>query len=56
MPGWLEYPQPHRTGYEIKADADHFVIVLNGKTLLEARDSKHASGVEGFAMPKGQPD
>ena len=52
MPGWLEYPQPHRTGYEIKADADHFVIVLNGKTLLEARDSKHASGVIGFQCQK----
>ena len=35
-----EEAQPHRTGYEIKADDDHFVIVLNGKTLRDARDSK----------------
>ena len=34
--------------YEITADGDHFLIVLNGKTVLDARDSKHASGVIGF--------
>ena len=38
--------------YEIKADAEHFLIVLNGKTLLDARDSKHASGVIGFQCQK----
>ena len=47
-----EEAQPHRTGYEIKADDDHFVIVLNGKTLRDARDSKHASGVVGFRNAK----
>src|SRR5215813_2513947 len=34
--------------YVITARGDHFVIVLNGKTLLDSRDSKHASGVIGF--------
>lgn len=34
--------------YDIKAEGDHFVIVLNGKTLLDARDTAHASGVVGF--------
>lgn len=39
--------------YEITADGSHFVIVLNGKTLLDGQDSKHASGVIGFQC---QPD
>lgn len=39
--------------YEITANGDHFTIVLNGKTLLDARDSKHASGVIGFQCQKG---
>src|SRR5260221_14383023 len=39
--------------YEISASGDHFVIVLNGKTLLDDRDSKHASGVVGFQCQKG---
>jgi hypothetical protein len=34
--------------YDITADGDHFVIVLNGKKLLDARDAKHAAGVVGF--------
>jgi 3-keto-disaccharide hydrolase len=38
--------------YEITAQGDHFVIVLNGKTLLDAHDSKHASGVIGFQCQK----
>jgi hypothetical protein len=38
--------------YEITADGDHFVIVLNGKTLLDARDSQHTSGVIGFQCQK----
>jgi len=33
---------------EIAADGDHFVMVLNGKTLLDGRDSKHASGGADF--------
>ncbi len=38
--------------YEITAKGDHFVIVLNGKTLLDAHDAKHASGVIGFQCQK----
>jgi len=38
--------------YEITADLDHFLIVLNGKTILDAHDSKHASGVIGFQCQK----
>src|SRR6266545_1842982 len=34
--------------YEITAEGDHSVIVLNGQTTLDVRDSKHASGVIGF--------
>lgn len=39
--------------YDITADGDHFVIVLNGKTILDGHDSKHAAGVIGFQC---QPD
>jgi hypothetical protein len=38
--------------YEITAEGDRFVVVLNGKSLLDARDSKHASGVVGFQCQK----
>lgn len=38
--------------YEITAQGDHFLIVLNGKTLLDAHDSKHAAGVIGFQCQK----
>jgi len=34
--------------YEITADGDHIVVVLNGKTALDTRDAAHASGVVGF--------
>ncbi len=40
--------------YEITADGDHFLIVLNGKKLLDTRDAKHASGVIGFQCQKDQ--
>ena len=30
--------------YEITADGNHFVVVLNGKTLLDAHNSKHLTG------------
>jgi len=40
--------------YEITADGDHFLIVLNGKKLLDTHDSKHASGVIGFQCQKEQ--
>ncbi len=39
--------------YDITAAGDHFTIVLNGKTVLDARDAKHASGVIGFQCQKG---
>lgn len=38
--------------YEITAKGDHFVIALNGAAILDARDSKHASGVIGFQCQK----
>ena len=34
--------------YDITADADHYVVRLNGTTLLDTHDSKHRSGVIGF--------
>lgn len=34
--------------FEVSARGDHFVVVLNGQKVLDARDSKHASGVIGF--------
>ncbi|MEP6540138.1 MAG: DUF1080 domain-containing protein [Bryobacteraceae bacterium] len=40
--------------YDITAEGDHFVIVLNGKKLLDTHDSKHASGVIGFQCQKEQ--
>jgi 3-keto-disaccharide hydrolase len=38
--------------YEITAEGDRFVVVVNGKTLLDARESKHSSGVVGFQCQK----
>jgi len=34
----------HWNRYEITADGDHFVVVLNGKTLLDGHNSKHLTG------------
>ena len=34
--------------YDIKANGDHFLISLNGKTVLDAHDKSHASGVIGL--------
>jgi hypothetical protein len=39
--------------YDITADGDHYVIVLNGKTILDGHDSKHTAGVIGFQCQKG---
>ena len=56
--GWLETSESFKiipdqwNRYEIRADGDHFLIVLNGKTLLDTRDSKHAAGVIGFQCQK----
>ena len=38
--------------YDITAVGDHFVIVLNGKQLLDAHDGKLSSGVIGFQCQK----
>src|SRR5262249_6957341 len=38
--------------YEVRVEGDHFLITLNGTTLLDAHDSKHASGVIGFQCQK----
>jgi hypothetical protein len=40
--------------YEITVNGDHFLIVLNGKTLLDARDATHKAGVIGFQCQKDQ--
>jgi hypothetical protein len=34
--------------YEITADGDHIVVVLNDKTVLDTRDAAHSSGVVGL--------
>ncbi|HEV2275306.1 MAG TPA: DUF1080 domain-containing protein [Acidobacteriaceae bacterium] len=38
--------------YDITADGDHYVIVLNGKKILDDHDSKHSEGVIGFQCQK----
>ena len=39
--------------YSIKAVGDHYVIILNGKTILDAHDSKHTEGLIGFQCQPG---
>src|ERR1700761_6321753 len=39
--------------YDIKADGDHYVIVLNGKTILDDHDSKHTEGLIGLQCQPG---
>jgi hypothetical protein len=39
--------------YDIKADGDHYLVVLNGKTILDDHDSKHTDGVIGFQCQPG---
>lgn len=34
--------------FDVTANGDHFIVVLNGQKLLDGRDSKHASGVVGL--------
>jgi hypothetical protein len=38
--------------YDITAVGDHYLIVLNGKTLLDTHDSAHLSGLIGFQCQK----
>lgn len=40
--------------FEITADGDHFVALLNGDKVLDARDSAHSAGVVGFQCQKDQ--
>ena len=40
--------------YEITADGDHIVAVLNGNTVLDVHDAAHASGVIGFQCQRDQ--
>ena len=44
----------HWNQYDVTARGDHFVVVLNGKTVLDARDAKHKSGVIGLQCQKDQ--
>jgi hypothetical protein len=39
--------------YDITVVGDHYLIVLNGKTLLDAQNSQHSSGVVGFQCQVG---
>ena len=39
--------------FEVTADGDHFIVVLNGQKLLDGRDSKHSSGVLGLQYNTG---
>lgn len=39
--------------YEVTADGNHFVVVLNGKKVLDGNDSKHSSGVVGLQYNAG---
>jgi len=34
--------------FDITAKGDHFLVKLNGQTILDAKDPKHAEGVIGF--------
>jgi hypothetical protein len=39
--------------YDITAEGTHFVVVLNGKKVLDGNDSKHSSGVVGLQYNTG---
>jgi len=39
--------------YDVTAEGDHFVVILNGKKVLDGHDSKHASGVIGLQYNTG---
>lgn len=40
--------------YDVTVTGDHFVVILNGKKVLDGRDAKHSSGVIGFQCQKEQ--
>lgn len=39
--------------YDVTADGNHYLVILNGKTILDDHDSKHSEGVIGFQCQKG---
>jgi len=39
--------------YDVTADGDHFIVILNGKKVLDGHDSKHSSGVLGLQYNTG---
>jgi hypothetical protein len=39
--------------YDIKADGDHYLITLNGKTILDDHDAKHTEGLIGLQCQPG---
>jgi hypothetical protein len=39
--------------YDVTADGDHFLVVLNGEKVLDGRDSRHSSGVIGLQYNTG---
>ena len=39
--------------YDIKAEGDHYIVVLNGKTILDDHDSLHTVGLIGFQCQPG---
>ena len=39
--------------YDVTAEGDHFIVVLNGQKVLDGHDSKHASGVLGLQYNTG---
>lgn len=41
--------------YLVTANGDHFVVVFNGKTVLDTHDPQHSEGVIGFQCQKGNP-
>lgn len=41
--------------FDITARGDHFIVLLNGQKVLDAHDSKHASGVIGLQCQPNQP-
>lgn len=40
--------------FDITARGDHFIVVMNGKTVLDHHDKQHASGVIGFQCQADQ--
>jgi len=39
--------------YDVTADGDHFIVILNGQKVLDGHDSKHSSGVIGLQYNTG---